>query len=164
VLCHVSQKENSRPLMNFTKEQIKEIAEQLQGGMVCFWNAKDQDIRFLPNTDFIELEDEQPEWRAEILQIKSQIKDFFAIEPPASSAAYSFMEGFVATLPDQMPFKRYLYEILDGPKPFRNFKFALLRQGEFVDAWYKFEEDCFVQWVEDAIENQRFVEAASFIW
>ncbi len=65
---------------------------------------------------------------------------YLYIEPTESHLAYEAMQDFVDTLPEGR-LADVLQHALDGRKPFRHFKDALLDYPEARESWFRFEND-----------------------
>lgn len=65
---------------------------------------------------------------------------YLYIEPIESHFAYEAMQDFVDTLPEGR-LADALQHALDGRKPFRHFKDALLDYPEARESWFRFEND-----------------------
>lgn len=63
---------------------------------------------------------------------------YLPIDPIESRVGYRIMEDFVATVADARMAGR-LQGALEGPKPFRRFKDALLQAETLREAWFEFE-------------------------
>ena len=65
---------------------------------------------------------------------------YIYIEPTESHLAFEAMQDFVDTLPEGR-LADALQHALDGRKPFRHFKDALLDYPEARESWFRFEND-----------------------
>ncbi len=65
---------------------------------------------------------------------------YIYIEPTESHLAYEAMQDFVDTLPEGR-LADALQHALDGRKPFRQFKDALLDYPEARESWFRFKGD-----------------------
>ena len=77
---------------------------------------------------------------------------FRAIESVPSHRSFKIMESFVSQLPASRE-KFRLEDVLEGRKPFRNFKDALSDMDPLRDEWFRFELESFAviaqEWLED---------------
>jgi Uncharacterised protein family (UPF0158) len=74
-------------------------------------------------------------------EVPEDIEDnprYIEIEPIPSDESYRIMEDFVATLSDAVAAK-HLTRALNGRKPFRRFKDALLEFPQLREGWFEFE-------------------------
>lgn len=65
---------------------------------------------------------------------------YFCIEPVDSHEGYEIMEDFVGTI-ELEEIRDRLSEVLDRPKPFRNFKEALYDYTEIQKGFYEYKEN-----------------------
>jgi len=86
-------------------------------------------------------------------EIKKKWSRHILIEAISSRESYRFMEGFVADLEDEA-MKEELFDVLDGRRPFANFKYALADiDPALLKAWYNYENERRADWVEAEIER-----------
>lgn len=136
--------------MKLSKEKIKEIAESLGTGMICYLHKQTHEVREL--IDFDEFPDGRELWEADIKEIEANIDDYFKIESIPSRDAFRIMEAFVETLPSSK-IKWQLEYTLEGKKPFRNFKDRVDRHENIRQQWFKFRDWKREEWVRNYIEN-----------
>ena len=82
-----------------TKEQIKDIAENLDCGFKCFVHRETKGIKFIPDTDQ-HSDMETDAWEDEIETIDNNIDDYIEIEGMESEDSFKLMEDFVDTIED----------------------------------------------------------------
>lgn len=86
-------------------------------------------------------------------EVKKNWSRHILIEAISSRESYRFMEGFVADLEDEA-MKEELFDVLDGRRPFANFKYALADiDPALLKAWYNYENERRADWVEAEIER-----------
>lgn len=141
------------------KSQIKEIAENLDCGLQCYWNRKTGEILFLPEELGYLLDDDSEdsdignEWLQEDFDtIKNNLEDIILIEKPNSDYYFEIMEAFADDLPDDLGLKKQLYHALNRNKPFRNFKFEI-DNSDYREEWFAFKALKLQEWVEEEIEE-----------
>lgn len=143
---------NSSNMKPLTKEQVREIAEQIDCGFQCFWNTKNNALVFIPDElshPFMEMEF----WEEEYREIEKHPKDYVEIERPHSSDSFRIMVAFTESLPDDLPLKDRLFRALNRRKPFREFKFGIDSSGGYREEWFGFKDSKLREWVADRIEE-----------
>lgn len=139
---------------SLTKQQIKEIAEELDCGFRCFWNIKNNEIAVIP--DELSYPDIDIElWKEQYQKIDDNFNDFKEIEKPSSKDSFNIMLGFVDSLPDSLNIKQKLSHSLGGRRPFREFKYLIDNSGQYRQMWFDFKSTMLQQWVEDKINEIR---------
>ena len=104
--------------MRPTKEHIKEIAELLECGELCFFHEPTGTIEHYPDPDNIYVEIE--EWQDTLDRIDADLDNYQRFEKMDSNQAFRIMEDFANTLTDEN-FRTRLFEQLSQRKPFSKF-------------------------------------------
>jgi hypothetical protein len=144
----------------FSKEQIRDIAGNLECGMVCYINTKDLNIKYL--LDELDMAYTDTEcWQEDIDEIEENYSDYFVIEKMNSTEAYKIMEGFTESLEDN-PLYNKLINALNRRKPFQNFKWIIDNSGEYRQKWFDYKSKYYISWVKEKIEDyNRFLELSN---
>jgi hypothetical protein len=132
-----------------TKQQIKEIAENLDCGFKCYIHIDTRDIKFIPDRDKYFDMDTEP-WEKEIEAIDNNFGDYIEISGMDSRELFKVMADFVDTVDNKRIWEK-LVHALERPKPFRNFKFAIDNSGEYRIKWFKFKGEKLENWVNDQL-------------
>lgn len=135
-----------------TAQQIKEIADELDTGMRCFWNRKTNELIYVPDEMSMPDFDIEP-WQDEFDKMEDYAGDYVEIERPQSRDSFQFMEEFAESLPDDLKLKSTLVRALERKKPFREFKYEIDNSGEYREEWFAFKDSKLRQWVKDQIED-----------
>jgi len=133
-------------MMSLTKEQIMEIAEQLDCGFRCFWNRLNGELLFFPDSlkhPDIDLD----AWSCEMEKFDNNFDEYLEIENLESSDSFSIMADFADSLPDSLRLKSRLINALNKKKPFREFKFEIDNSGEYRQMWFDFKNSKLQEWV-----------------
>lgn len=121
------------------EESIREIAEELQSGMVCFLHKKTFEVVSIPDGNrFPDFEIAAPEWNADIDRVEDD-PDFMYVEAPDTYHSFRIMEDFVFSLPAG-GIKTRLMDALKGRKPFANFNKIIHEAGAERDEWFSFRD------------------------
>lgn len=135
-----------------TKEQIKEIAEQLDCGFRCFWNKQNGELVFIPDTlKHPEMDTEA--WVEEMEKLDNNLHDFKEFEQLESIDSFEIMAQFVDTFADSNKLKNKLIDALNKKKPFREFKYVIDNSGEYRQKWFEFKNQNLQKWVQDKFDQ-----------
>jgi hypothetical protein len=138
-------------MLKLTKEQIHKIYQELDCGLLCFYNPENGEIKSLPDFDSNPYAEEEM-WEEEIKEIESNSDKYIEFEKMSSRDSFIMMEDFVDEVKDET-LKDLLAKGLSRPKPFHNFKFVIDNSGEFRDKWFEFKEKKCCEWIEEQIEG-----------
>lgn len=129
------------------KKQIKEIAEHLECGNICYFNTKTGEIKWVPQSDgFGDVE----EFFGDIMdEVKSE--DYFEFEIPDSRESYKIMESFLGHVENET-LRDKLIDILNRKKPFRNFKWQIDNSGPYRQKWFDHKSSEYINWVKTLVE------------
>ena len=136
--------------MKLTKQQIKEVVDNLDGGMRCFYNLKSGVIKILSNYENMMIADEEL-WEEEIEELDRNWDDYFEFEALTSRESFLIMADFVDMVDDQI-LQNKLVNALNRPKPFRNFKYHIDDSGAYRQKWFDYKEMRYIEAVKQQIE------------
>lgn len=139
--------------MILTEKQIEEIADNLDGGMRCFYNLKTGEIKSILNFDSWIGADEEP-WEEESKEIDENLGDYFEFEGFESYDSFQIMADF-AEIVDDTSLQNKLINVLNRPKPFQNFKWQIDNSGEYRQQWFDFKKKRYIKWVKEQIDLNR---------
>jgi len=137
--------------MKPSEELIKEIADNLDCGMKCYFNIKSGELRTIINMDSWELAEEEP-WEEDINEVEKNREDYFEIEGMSSHESFNLMVDFADSI-DNLKLKERLIKVLNRPKPFKNFKWEIDNSGEYRQHWFDFKKMRYIHLVNEQIEN-----------
>lgn len=131
--------------LQLSPEKIKEIAEELDTGMVCFYNTKTGELQSYPD------EMSHPDFDSELWQeiidgIEENSSDYIRFEPMESHESFALMEDFIRLIPDKDVQQRFENAILHR-KPFQQFKNLLLDYPELRGQWFPYKEERYMDYV-----------------
>lgn len=144
--------------MKLTEEQIKEIAEEIDTEMRCFYNVKTGKIEVIPDLDNNGWIGIDTELFQDILdELDENWDDYFEFEKITSHESFEIMADFAETV-DNNELRNRLYNALNKPKPFRNFKWEIDDAGEYRQKWFDFKLQKLIEFVKNQIDeyNQEF--------
>lgn len=139
-------------MSDFTKEQLKNIAEELDIGFRVFYHKKTGAILQIPGRDMylVEMEEEEEE-------LENNFEDYEEVLAMESRDSFRIMEDFAEHLSDRIPLKHRLFSALNQNKPFARFKQEIDHSGEYRQQWFEFKLAKQVEWVERQIKiNQDY--------
>lgn len=139
--------EHSIKDLRFNLSEIKEIAEQMDTGMLAYYNEKTGELIFAPDRNSGMVDEEF--FEEEYDKIDND-EDVVAIEAPTSDDSFKIMEAFMHSLPDDVDLKRNLFQALQRRKPFREFKNEV-DDSDFRNAWFAFKDAKMMEWVIDRL-------------
>ena len=140
----------------FTKEQIKEISEQLDCGFRAFYHKQTGDLIFVPNTDEY-FDTDTNAWQDDLDKLDKNFFEYQEIEAMESSDSFRVMADFAEQLTDTN-LKDKLITALSRKKPFSNFKFLIDNAGEQRQSWFDLKNKRYMDWVEEQIEIQNDID------
>jgi hypothetical protein len=129
-----------------TKEQIKEIAGNLEMGFRCLIHKESLKMTFIPDEDK-HLDIEIESWKKELKAINKTRNKYFEIDGMDSRNSFRIIEEFIESVDDRH-LQEKLGQAIRRPKPFSNFKFEIDNSGPVRDKWFAFKENKLMEWVE----------------
>lgn len=137
-------------MITLTDHQIKEIAENLEFGMRCFFNKKTGEIKSVINPEHWMLTGEEL-WEEELEEIEEHREDYIEFEGLDSRDSFEIMEDFTEIVKNRH-LKEKLLGALNRPKPFQHFKRVLDQAGESRKEWFDFRRKRYEDWVREQME------------
>jgi len=136
-------------MLKLSPKQIKEIADLLDAGMVCYFNKRTQEIKEIINFNSHEYA-EPNDWQEIIDEIDEHYDDYFKFEGMSSHESFTIMEEFINEVGNE-DLKNRLVWALSRNHPFRNFKDEIDYNGEYRDKWFEFKLEKYIEFVEHQI-------------
>lgn len=135
-------------MLTFTKEQIKEIADQLDCGFKVYYHKQCGELVFVPDMDkFYDMD--KSAWKEAFAKLRKRTA-FQKIDAMESSDSFSVMENFTEQVGDTT-LQQKLFNALNRRHPFREFKFEIDNAGEYRNDWFDFKNKRYLEWVENKI-------------
>ncbi|WP_026452175.1 UPF0158 family protein [Aequorivita capsosiphonis] len=131
---------------------IKEIADSLLCGMICFYEKATNSFIEYPKEveDYLMFDEENP-WQEVIDKVEDNVDDYLLIDPMPSSEAFKLMEQFAREI-DSLGFSAKLLDALDKRKPFQNFNHLIENDFDNRQLWFDFRLEKNMEWVKRQIE------------
>ena len=139
-------------MTTLTKQEIKEIADQLDSGFRCFWNKENNEWFFIPDTlKYPEIDTEA--WVDEIEKLDNNWEAYIEIPPLESSDSFKIMVDFVNTLSESNKLKNRLISALNKKSPFREFKLEIDNSGEYRQKWFEYKNQEIQKWIQEKFKE-----------
>ncbi|MCK4346279.1 MAG: hypothetical protein KAX05_13430 [Bacteroidales bacterium] len=142
--------------MKLTDQQIKEIADNLDSGMRCFYNKQTGIIKTVLNFDSWIGADEEP-WEEELKEIDENWSDYFEFKGMTSRESFNLMADFAESI-DNPRLQDRLFNALNKSKPFQNFKWQIDNSGEYRQQWFDFKNMHYIELVKGQIDNNNIID------
>jgi len=136
-------------MIRLTGEQIKEIADNLESGMMSYYNTMTGEIKSVINTENWLDADMEP-WEDEIEAIEENWDDYIEFDNLETHEAFEIMKDFAESV-DDVRLQEKLFLALNKSKPFRNFKWVIDNSGEYREMWFDYKRARYIQTVKDQI-------------
>ena len=141
--------------MNIKEATIKDMAEFLLMGNTCFLHTLTGNFEHYPTEIDLMFGEDNP-WQDIIDKVENNWHDYIRIEPMNSHQSYTVMESFAEQL-EGVGFREKLFNVLNRPKPFRNFN-HLIHQSDFRQEWFHFRQARNEAWVKEQLADHGKVE------
>jgi len=135
-------------MIKITEDQINEIAELLDSGLLCFIHRENGIIESHPD-HMDHMADLEP-WQDIIDKIELDFDNYIKIQKMDSSQSFRVMVDFIDTV-DAPDLKKQLERILNRPKPFRYFKHEI-DESDYRQEWFDFKHKMIMNWVTEQLE------------
>ena len=142
--------------MELSEKQVKEVAENLDCGMVCYIHKETKEIKSLIDIEN-EWDDNAELWEAEIKEVQENIDQYVKIEKMSSNEEFRIMERFMHQVTDE-GIKDKLIEALNRRKPFRNFRNVVDYYEDYREQWFRFKEKEYCEWVRYELRDDEMEE------
>jgi hypothetical protein len=137
-------------MIKLTKDQIKEIAEELDCGMRCYINKETGEIKTVLNFESWQTDDREP-WEDVLNDLEENWEKYFEIERMESHESFEVMAGFAESV-DSIELRDALIGALNKKHPFQNFKWVVDNSGPYRQKWFDFKNQRLIEWVNDQLE------------
>ncbi|MGM9751855.1 MAG: hypothetical protein ACI3YY_05730 [Candidatus Cryptobacteroides sp.] len=134
------------------EETVREIAEMLDCGHVCYLNPDTNETVFIPNPASWEYF-EEPDMVTKELEKVDSWERRIKLTPPESFESFQFMESFIDELPENESILRNkLISALSHSHPFARFK-AAIDNCPYRQKWFDHKQRCLEKYVRDEIST-----------
>jgi len=132
-------------MIKLTKDQIKEIAEELDCGMKCYINKETGIIKSVPDFDSWQTGDTEL-WEDILNELDENWGNYLEIERMESHESFDIMVEFAEDV-DSRELHDTLNNVLNRKQPFSNFKWVIDNSGPYRQKWFDFKTQSLKDWV-----------------
>jgi hypothetical protein len=136
-------------MIKLTKDQIKEIAEELDCGMRCYINKETGEIKTVLNFESWQTVDREP-WEDVLNDLEENWDKYVEIDRMESHASFEIMADFAESVDREL--RDSLINALNRKHPFQNFKWVVDNSGPYREKWFDFKNHRLIEWVKDQLE------------
>jgi hypothetical protein len=119
-----------------SEEMIKEIAEQLDSGMKCFYRLSTGELVIYPDELRMGGDIDEEVWGEEVEEKYYESIPFNAME---NHESYQIMENFINQIAASR-IRTKLEEIIQRRKAFQQFKYLLLNYPDLGQKWFTYKD------------------------
>jgi len=135
-------------MLRLTEKQVEEIATDLEAGLQVAVHRITGKIKTIT---------ESGNWFEGSEEYSDDISDYdldeyWEFEQMSSRDSFTIMEDFARTVDDQ-ELRERLYNSLDKPKPFKNFKLQIDYSGDYRQKWFDFKTGRFIRFVKRQLQE-----------
>ncbi|NDV83972.1 UPF0158 family protein [Bacteroides sp. 51] len=125
----------------YPKETIKDIAQRIDMGMICFLNTDTLEVDCVLGESYLTYGDEEyDKVSREVYDKVDSWEHSTRIDPPESWESFKIMEDFIEyCIPDQDTIKERLWTAISKRKPFQNFKY-IIDDSKYRQSWFDFKQ------------------------
>jgi len=138
-------------MIRITKEQIKEIADQLDCRMKCYIDKETGIIKSVPDFDILQTSDTEP-WDDVLNELDENWGNYLEIERMESHESFDIMVEFAEDV-DSKELHDDLINALNRKHPFQNFKWVIDNSGPYRQKWFDFKTQSLKDWVIAQLES-----------
>ena len=132
-------------MIRITKEQIKEIADQLDCRWKCYINKETGIIKSVPDFDSMQTSSTEP-WDDVLNELDENCGNYLEIEQMESHESFEIMVEFAEDV-DSKELHDALINALNRKHPFQNFKWVIDNSGPYRQKWFDFKTQSLKNWV-----------------
>ena len=136
-------------MIKITKDQIKELADQLDCGNKCYINKETGIIIFIPDFDSGYADEEL--WEDDINELEENWDKYVEIDRMESHESFEIMADFAENV-DSRELRDSLINALNKKHPFQNFKWVVDNSGTYRQKWFDFKNQRLIEMGNDQLE------------
>lgn len=136
--------------VTITEPVLKQIAEELDLGMICHYHKSTDEIVSIPK-DYEDSGLEDEFWDEAIEKVEQHAAEYILFEPPASFEAFKIMEGFIVSIPNPNTQQQF-EEAVHRKKPFQQFDDLLFTYPDLREQWFTYKLQQFIEYVQRQLE------------
>jgi hypothetical protein len=122
-----------------TSQTLKEIAEYLDSGMICFYHIPTGQLEYYPDELRGYVGFDQDVWQEIIDKVENNYHEYIRFGAMESHDSFRLLETFVASIAEKEIRQRF-EDAISFKKPFQNFKQLLYNYPELRQQWFDFKK------------------------
>lgn len=136
--------------MQLSEQQLQDLAQELDNGMIAYVSRADGNIDVIPEPDnpYAESSDWQKQWDF----YAENLADYLVLRPISSREAFRVMEAFAEEV-DNPRWQQRLFDALGRSRPFRRFSDAV-DDSPYRQAWFAFRDQAYADHYRREIESE----------
>lgn len=138
-------------MIKLTENTIREIYQDLDCGMRCFYNPNTDELKSLPDFNSDPYADKEM-WQDVSEELDSNFENYIEFEKMPSRESFLIMTDFIDNITDKRIQAR-LINAINKSKPFQNFKYEIDNSGEYRQKWVDFKEQEYYKWIKNQIAD-----------
>jgi translation elongation factor EF-G len=131
------------------QETLKEIAENLDMGNLCFYHKTTGEVESYPQD--LEFSGVEEMWEDVTGKVESNIEDYIEFEPMTSRDTFKVIENFINTI-SHVPTQNRFIGAISRKKPFANFNDLLHDYPDLRQQWFTFKLEKYIPFVKAQLE------------
>jgi len=137
--------------VNISPETIKEIAEQLDMGMKCYYHIQTGELEYYPDELKGHAGFDEELWEESINKVEENYQEYIRFEGMESHESFGIMEDFISMISEEKILRRF-EDAIGYRKPFQNFKQLLLSYPDLREQWFAYKDRRFIEFVKEQVE------------
>jgi hypothetical protein len=138
--------------IHISSEIIKEIADYLDAGMLCFYHTSTGELEYYPDQLRGHADFDEEMWRDVIDKVEKNYDKYIRFEGMESRESFKIMEDFVAAI-SETGIRQRFQDAISFRRPFQNFKQLLHNYPVLQKQWFDYKNQQYMEWVQEQLEN-----------
>ncbi len=136
--------------VQLTPEMIKEIADQLDMGMKCFYHIPTGELEYYPD-EFKHAGFDEEMWAEAMEKVEENFGEYIPFTGIESHESFEIMEDFINEITDTGIQEKFA-EVIQRRKPFQQFKNLLPDYPDLRQQWFVYKDKRNIEYVEEQLE------------
>ena len=137
--------------IHISAERVKEIAEYLDAGMLCFYHISTSTIDYYPDPLKNNMQEEEL-WKDVMDKIDVHCDEYIRFEGMDSRESFMLMQSFIeAKCPIHL--QERFSKAITHKKPFQHFKSLLLDYPDLREDWFVYKNQQYIAFVQNQINR-----------
>lgn len=138
-------------------ETIKEIAQQLDMGMKCFYHKATGELESYPDELRGHAGFDEEMWEEVINKVEENYADYIRFEAMESRDSFGVMEDFISMISNENTRLRF-EDAIGYKKPFQNFKQLLQNYPDLQNQWFVYKDQRYIEFVQEQMAGYNATE------